>query len=80
MATQIRTLHTVDKQTTSTPVNSEFRHLANEEIAAFLACNISYAEREPVLRHLAACERCRKMVAEIVASQSAVKDPGEPRP
>lgn len=78
MASQIRTLHTVEKRTASTLVNREVRHLANEEIAAFLAGNISCAERELVLRHLAGCDRCRKMVAEIVASQAAVKDPDEP--
>lgn len=77
MASQIRTLHTVEKRTASTLVKREARHLANEEIAAFLAGNISYAEREQVLLHLADCDRCRKMVAEIVVSQAAVKDPDE---
>jgi predicted RNA-binding protein with PIN domain len=77
MASQIRTLHTVEKRTASTLVNREVRHLANEDIAAFLASNTSLAERELVVRHLAACNRCRKMVAEIAASQAAVKDPDE---
>jgi len=49
-----------------------------EEMAAFVSNNVSSAERNLMLQHLADCDHCRKMVADIVCSQAAVKDADDP--
>ncbi len=79
MVTLVRTPRSVEKQTTAQPENPEPLHLTSEDIAAFLSDNISYIERERILRHLADCDHCRKTVAEIVLSQTAIRDPDEPK-
>ena len=50
-------------------------HISDEDIAAFVSGSLSSRRREFVLNHLAACTRCRKIVAGAVASQKAVKAP-----
>jgi hypothetical protein len=53
-------------------------HLNTEDMAAFVSRNVSRGARKRAVGHLAACEGCRKMVAEIVRSETVVKDVDEP--
>ena len=53
-------------------------HMSIEETAAFVSGNVSDSARELALVHLAACDRCREMVAEIVRSETAVTGVDEP--
>lgn len=54
------------------------RHLNSEEIAAFLSRNVSRGAHKLAVNHMAACEDCRKMVADIARSETHVKDVNEP--
>jgi hypothetical protein len=52
-------------------------HLNHEEMAAFVSHCLSRAARKRALNHCAACEDCRRMVAEIEKSKLVVKDVDE---
>lgn len=53
------------------PVECPTPHL----IALFLGGGVSEQERERVERHIDDCDDCRKLIASIVRSESAVPDP-----
>jgi hypothetical protein len=53
------------------------RHPSPEKIAAFLSRRLSSEERKSLLKHLADCNDCRKIVTCAVRSQQAVDDPRE---
>ncbi len=53
------------------------RHISSEDIAAFVDDKVVSTRRQAIVLHLVRCERCRKIVSEVVLSQSAIKDPIE---
>jgi len=53
-------------------------HLNTEEMAAFVSRSVSRGARKLAINHMAACEGCRKMVANIADSETHVKDINEP--
>jgi hypothetical protein len=74
MSTLIRVPHPIRRGHLTSPPSPRTEHLSSEETAAFLSDNLSYGERELIIQHLAYCQNCRRMVAEIVKSQAAVED------
>jgi len=54
-------------------------HPSSEDTAAFVENRVSVEMRELVITHLAECRACRKLVAQIVSSRQAVRDPEKRR-
>jgi anti-sigma factor RsiW len=54
--------------------------LEAELIAAYLYGNTTPKERTLVRRHIAECDVCRKLIAAIVKSESAMPDPSSDDP
>jgi hypothetical protein len=63
--------------TTKHGISRHGRHISSEDIAAFMDKNVLPKKRKAIALHLAYCERCRKIVSEVVLSQAAVTDPSE---
>ena len=53
------------------------RHPSEEDIAAFVDGRILPRRRNAIILHLANCEKCRRVLSEVVFSYSFVKDPSE---
>ncbi len=46
----------------------------NEELAAFVECQLNREAKAAVIRHLATCLRCREVVKQVVFSKRRVAD------
>jgi hypothetical protein len=53
---------------------SATHHISHEDLAALISNKIDVAQRELILSHLAECSECRKLVAVVISSFSAVPD------
>ena len=52
-------------------------HASREDIAALVSGFVSSRKRQSIAAHLAHCPDCRKLVANVTASEEAVPDPAK---